>query len=239
MNRSTSKVMAAAAFSGALALVGCGASRAAVPLATASTSAVGASGGRVTAFERVAAPATVASEATALGVAAALPADPPQAAPWSGERLPARAAPRPLLSAWQRADNRAWCAPLAPSTLGGVGAGARPRQSAFAGGWAVEFDKQGAPGVTGRGEACATCGRGSFGIAGTSLTADGADELIGAGARPFTDGGRIAIQDPGEEPVAVATLVVGGQDCVYQVWSFLGREHLDELVAGLRLVDAR
>jgi hypothetical protein len=238
MKRATKTVMAAAVC-GTLALVGCGGSRVVGPLASASPGSLGGTSGEAGAFASVDSSATAASESVALGVTSSGPAEPPTPAPWSGERLASRAAPRPLLTAWQRADNRAWCAPLAPSTLGAAGAGARPRQSAFAGGWAVEFDKQGAPGVTGRGEACATCGRGSFGIAGTSLTADGADELIGAGARPFTDGGRIAIQDPGEEPVAVATLVVGGQDCVYQVWSFLGREHLDELVAGLRLVDAR
>ena len=36
----------------------------------------------------------------------------------------------------------------------------------------------------------------------------------------------------------VATLKIQGQECVYQVWSFAGDEHLEELVRGLRFVTA-
>jgi hypothetical protein len=70
------------------------------------------------------------------------------------------------------------------------------------------------------------------------MSAEDAEDLLGPGATVFADGGRIDVQANADDPAAVATVVVPGQDCVYQVWSFLGREHLDELVAGLRLVDA-
>jgi hypothetical protein len=158
-------------------------------------------------------------------------------APWGAEHLASQAAPRPLLQAWTRADNQGWCAPLAPATLG-AGEGARPRVGSAPGGWSLEFDRRGAAGIGANGEVCTTCGRGAFGITGTAMSAEDAEDLLGPGATVFADGGRIDVQANADEPAAVATVVVPGQDCVYQVWSFLGREHLDELVAGLRLVDA-
>ena len=161
-------------------------------------------------------------------------------APWSNERLAMRDAPRPLVQAWQHADNRGWCAPIAPASIAAI-QGAQARRSAFEGGWAVEFDKQGAPGIGRDGNTCATCGRGSFGIAGTSMNRDSIDEETVAPA--WNDGSRAEYQstDSNDDPTksgAVATIVVPGQECVYQVWSFLGQEHLNELVSSLRFVDA-
>ncbi len=158
-------------------------------------------------------------------------------APWGAEHLAAQAAPRPLLQAWTRAENQGWCAPLAPATLG-AGEGARARTGSAPGGWSLEFDRRGSAGIGANGEVCTTCGRGAFGITGTAMNAEDAEDLLGPGATVFADGGRIDVQANADEPAAVATVVVPGQDCVYQVWSFLGREHLDELVSGLRLVDA-
>lgn len=160
------------------------------------------------------------------------------AAPWSAEPMAATAAPRALLTAWRRADNRTDCAPLAPSSLG-AGMGARARSASYAGGWAVEFDKAGLPGITASGETCARCGRGAFGIAGTTMTPDALDEDL-IGSERWSDGSHADVQATDEDPAhagRVATLVVSGQDCVYQVWSFLGEDHLRELVAGLRRVD--
>jgi hypothetical protein len=178
---------------------------------------------------------TAASESVALPEH--VEAAPAPAAPWSAERLAQPAAPRALLQAWRRADNSGWCAPLAPTSLG-AGEGARARSGAYAGGWSLEFDQRGSAGMTAAGEVCETCGRGSFGIAGTSMSAEEAEDLVGATATVLADGGRIDVQTSSEDPASVATIVVPGQDCVYQVWTFLGRAHLDQLVASLRLVDA-
>lgn len=156
--------------------------------------------------------------------------------PWSDTPLDSDAVPAPLLRAWAHAANRAQCAPLAPSALG-AGEGARARTSELEGGWAVEFDRRGMPGLGADGEPCARCGRAVFGIAGTNLTAE---DLAGEGdsvTPSFADGSQLLLEPPAEgEQVAAASLTVRGQDCVYQVWSFLGAEHVRELVSSLRLV---
>lgn len=212
-------------------MVGCGASRTGGPVVAASSPS--SAGAPTIAMHDTT--TTAASEAVAL--TAHVEAAPAAPAPWSAEHLAQPAAPRALLQAWRRAENHGWCAPLAPTTLG-AGEGARARSGAYAGGWSLEFDKRGVAGMTARGDVCETCGRGAFGVAGTAMSTDEAEDLVGATATVLADGGRIDVQASGEDPAAVATIVVPGQQCVYQVWSFLGRAHLDELVSSLRLVDA-
>lgn len=164
-------------------------------------------------------------------------------APWSAAPLPSTDVPAPLLAAWARAENRATCAPLAPGSMGRAD-GAEARVSSLVeGGWAVEFDRRGMPGMSADGEGCARCGRGVFGIAGTRMSPD---EIVTESDEAdvptpsFADGSHLAMEEPGEgETVAAATLAVRGQGCVYQVWSFLGPDHLRELVGGLRMVEVR
>jgi hypothetical protein len=145
-------------------------------------------------------------------------------APWSETQLSLASAPT-LATAWASAENRGWCAPLTPQ----VAAGARATQ--LDGGWMVEFDEAGAPGVTEDGEPCESCGRGTFGIAGTAM---GVDEMMEAPSPSFADGSAADITT--EEGVASATLAVPGQRCVYQVWSFRGEAHLQELLGTMRFV---
>lgn len=163
------------------------------------------------------------------------------AAPWAREApLGAQAVPAPIVSAWEHAENRAQCAPLAPTSLG-AGDGARPRVGELEGGWAVEFDRRGLPGIRPDGETCARCGRGAFGIAGTNLIPEDlvSEESDSDLPEPsFADGSHLSVEPPASgEDVAAAILTVRGQGCVYQVWSFLGEEHVRELVDSLRLVD--
>ncbi len=162
-------------------------------------------------------------------------------APWSDTPLASDLVPAPILSAWERAENRGQCAPLAPRELG-AGNGARARVSELEGGWAVEFDRRGMPGLGRDGQTCARCGRGVFGIAGTNLTPDDlVTEESDTEAPPpsFADGSHLELEATEGEPVAAATLTVRGQGCVYQVWSFLGEEHVRELVSSLRLVEVQ
>jgi hypothetical protein len=145
-------------------------------------------------------------------------------APWSTATLSASEAPI-VATAWAGAENRGWCAPLAPE----VAANARATQ--LDGGWMVEFDDAGAPGVTEDGEPCESCGRGTFGIAGTAM---GVDEMMQTPSPAFADGSAADVSE--EEGVASATIAVPGQRCVYQVWSFRGEAHLHELLGTLRFV---
>jgi hypothetical protein len=183
--------------------------------------------------------ATTAHEAATVSeeVAASLPD-----APWADALLGSEAVPAPILSAWEHAENRNQCAPLVPVALG-RGEGARPRVGQLEGGWAVEFDRRGMPGIDRDGEMCERCGRGVFGIAGTNLTPEDLvteDSDADLPAPSFADGSHLSVEPPAEgEQVAAAIITVRGQGCVYQVWSFLGEDHVRELVSSLRLVDVQ
>jgi hypothetical protein len=152
-------------------------------------------------------------------------------APWSGALVPASSLPETVATALESAENRSWCAPMVPAS-----AGEPARAATLAGGWSLEFDQRGAPGVRANGNSCIRCGRAAFGVAGTSM---GTDEAVDfdeeAPIAMFNDG---STQDVvAEDGVASATLTVGGQGCVYQVWSFLGEDHLNSLLEELRFVE--
>jgi hypothetical protein len=163
------------------------------------------------------------------------------AAPWSAPPVAANQAPGALISAWRLADNRDSCRPLAPTRYL---EGARIRRADYAGGWAVEFDKQGMPGMTRNGRACTNCGRSAFGIAGTAISVEDEDPME-AEELTLADGSRVRYEpsvdeadlEDGDAAGSVASLKIAGQDCVYQVGSFSGEEHLQGLIEDLRFVD--
>jgi len=158
--------------------------------------------------------------------------------PWAAPPMSANEAPRQILSAWENADNRASCAPLATRTLGRA-TGARARTSELSGGWLVEFDRPGLPGIDRQGRECDTCGRSVFGIAGTAMAPDTLDPESDSLAPTYNDGSHaeVEVTDADGESVASVTFTVNGQGCVYEVWSLLGPDHLAELVSGLRFVE--
>ncbi|HJL16425.1 MAG TPA: hypothetical protein RMH99_12260 [Sandaracinaceae bacterium LLY-WYZ-13_1] len=161
-------------------------------------------------------------------------------APWSSAPLASEQVPGPVLQAWAAARNRGVCAPLAPADV--EGASARV-SDLVEGGWAVEFDRRGMPGLSASGETCRRCGRGVFGIAGTGMSPDALvteEDEADVPSPSFADGSHLQVEPPAEgESVAAATLTVRGQGCVYQVWSFLGEEHVRALVEQLRRVEVR
>jgi len=210
-------------------LVGCGGSVANAPIASAPHAVTSASVESVidpVAATEVAAPETVAIDPSTL----------PEA-PWADAPLTTRDVPPPILTAWERAENRETCAPIAPRSFGAAD-GARARASELEGGWAVEFDRRGMPGVARDGNACTSCGRGVFGIAGTSMTPEElAGERSDVPQPSFRDGSHAELEVSEGESVAAATLTLAGEGCVYQVWSFLGQDHVEELVRELRRVE--
>ena len=215
-----------------LVLAGCGAS------AAPETAGVGSMERQAAGDEDAALAWAMSDDGTGEPVAETADGEPLPEAPWTADTVDAGDVPRELLAAWNGADNRDWCAPLAPSTA----TGARARRSSFDGGWAVEFDKRGLPGVTQSGRACTRCGRGAFGIAGTAMYVDDEDPTE-AEEQVMRDGSRVRIEvsedeegEPSDANGVVATIKIRGQDCVYQVWSFGGDAHLQELLRDLRFV---
>lgn len=143
--------------------------------------------------------------------------------PWRKPPLAAADVPRVYLDQWRKADNRTHCALVAPRLLGGV-TNATPRAASFAGGWAVAYDTPEQ--------------RSAFGIAGTGVEPDGTTYSKWPFARDWDDGSHAGYgPEGGTGPNELAYVRIEGQDCLYNVWSRLGREHLESLLNELRFVE--
>jgi hypothetical protein len=150
------------------------------------------------------------------------PAPAAAAAPWSGERLAAGAVPAVYVAEWRKAENRATCGLIALASLG-EGGGATSRAATFSGGWAVAYDRSGL--------------RSAFGVAGTGSRAAEPSYDAWPHRRAWADGSSAGYgPEGGTGPSQLAYLRIAGQDCLYNVWSRLGRAHLEHLLENLRFV---
>lgn len=80
-------------------------------------------------------------------------------APWDAPALTRGDVPAVYVTQWEKAENRATCALIAPRSVGPEGAGATARAATFSGGWAVAYDL---PSL-----------RSAFGVAGTGASQAG------------------------------------------------------------------
>jgi uncharacterized membrane protein len=144
-----------------------------------------------------------------------------------------------ILTQWRKANNRDTCAPLGfAQALDGSA-----RAAQFAGGWAVAWDLPGQ--------------RSAFGIAGTGSLPSDSDAPDAQRARLTAQWPQVralpalpqpafagyGIEGAGAYPSdnpqghglnSLAYVRVGGQKCDYNVWSHLGRAHLEGLLGSLR-----
>jgi len=155
--------------------------------------------------------------------------------------LSARDTPAVLLDEWTKSGSKSDCPPLAFSALGD-GTGGVPRAAEFGDGWAVAWDKPGAPGQLPDGQSSPTAGRSTFGIAGVSGLAGAftawpyrVEWADGSSAGYGVEGGGAEVD--GTTTKWLAYLRLAGHDCLYNVWSNLGRTHLEYLLGQLRAVD--
>jgi hypothetical protein len=145
-------------------------------------------------------------------------------APWREQPLALTSIPTVYVEQWQKAENRTSCALVAPRSIGEAGKGATPRAAKFAGGWAVAYDL---PDV-----------RSAFGIAGAGVSAGEPSYAKWPYVQQWDDGSRAEYgPEGGEGPNQLAYLRIQGQDCLYNVWSRLGRDHLELLMREMRLVE--
>ena len=152
------------------------------------------------------------------------PASPvPTRAPWSAPALTRADVPSAYATQWEKAENRSTCALIAPRTVGTKGAEARSRAATFSGGWAVAYDL---PDL-----------RSAFGVAGTGVSAGDSTYDQWPHSLTWDDGSRADYgPEGGTGPNELAYLRIEGQDCLYNVWSRLGRDHLEQLIHELRFV---
>ncbi len=126
------------------------------------------------------------------------------------------------LSQWSVAQNRATCGLFALAKLG-KGAGAVPRAATFSGGWAVAYDLPQK--------------RSAFGIAGTGSLATDPTYADWPNHMEWSDGSRADYGlEGGTGPNNLAYLRIANEGCLYNVWSRISREHLEELLTGIRRV---
>lgn len=143
-------------------------------------------------------------------------------APWRETPIPRANVPAVYVTQWEKAENRATCAMVAPLDLG-AGANATPRAATFSGGWGVAYDL---PNL-----------RSAFGIAGAGVTADDPSYDNWPYVQQWDDGSRAEYgPEGGQGPNQLAYVRIQGQRCLYNVWSRLGRAHLEHLLRNLRLV---
>lgn len=167
--------------------------------------------------------------------------DPPPAPP-----RPDPAARTIALAEWRKSEQPHTCAPLALTS--DAGAQGTARRAEFSGGWGVAFDQ---PGL-----------RSAYGFAGTGFLPEDLDEVAAQRARlaaqwpyfrelaqlpkpSFAGYGIEGAKDyPADKPDgrgknSIAYVRVAGQQCDYNVWSKLGRAHLEHLLEHLELLPTR
>lgn len=163
-------------------------------------------------------------------------------APWVDPSLTLSDVEQVLADQWNSAANRRWCSALFPADVGVIDAGGRIRSANFSGGWAIAWDRDAGPGREPTGEYCPDCGRGAFGIAGAGLRASGDEASRAPNTLVWADGstggfGPEGGPDAPDGAPILMTLLINGEGCVYNVWSFLGEEHLLSLTRELRFVE--
>ncbi|MGZ3439723.1 MAG: hypothetical protein ACXVDD_09405 [Polyangia bacterium] len=142
----------------------------------------------------------------------------PKAAP---AKIAAGAVPRVLLDKWRKAENRAGCAPV---WFDDVPATARVRARYFAGGWGVTVRNPSRWGIAGAGVIAAPSDLEKWKFRSETV----AGIRAGYGLEGFTMG-----------PDWLAYIHVPGQSCMYNLWSSVGKAHLEERIDHLRVVDVR
>jgi hypothetical protein len=146
------------------------------------------------------------------------------AAPWEAPPIPVAAVNGPFVAEWTKAANKSTCALVAP--LGVTPTSAVARRANFSGGWAVAYDTPEK--------------RSAFGIAGTGANAADPSYDEWPHRKAWRDGSTIGYgPEGGTGPNQLAYLRIQGQGCLYNVWSTLGIEHLEQLVESLRFVDVK
>ncbi|MBN2113345.1 MAG: GerMN domain-containing protein [Acidimicrobiia bacterium] len=166
-------------------------------------------------------------------------------APWAAAPLAADTVPALVGQTWAAAEHGDRCAVLYPADPGSLASGAALHERYFGGDWGLAWDLPSGPGrwVPG-GDYCADCGREAFGIGGTYFEGlDYTEDAIWSHRLAWTDGSHggygyegLAATGSAGEPL-LAYLFLEGRGCLYNVWSYLGEDHLLQLISQLRFVE--
>ena len=137
---------------------------------------------------------------------------------------------------WNQAGNQSRARLVMPADLA-LSPIAIPRRSSVPGGWGVEWDDNGRPGVLPNGTFCETCGRAVAGVAALGTNADKAAVLRAPMNVQWNDGSAAGYSASRTDNRFVASLFVTGQGHAYQVWSYVSQRHLEHVISQLRFVE--
>ncbi len=160
--------------------------------------------------------------------------------PWSGGKLATGIARQVGVEQWSQAANRNSARLVLPADVF-LTPSQIVRPASPPGGWGVVWDDigTGKPGVLPSGQFCPTCGRAVVGMSASAAAADKAAVLRSPIAVQWSDGSAVGYSSaPNAARQFVATLFVAGQDRTYQLYSYIGQQHLENLLAQLRFVDS-
>jgi hypothetical protein len=162
-------------------------------------------------------------------------------APWDLSPIPIEEVAEVLAGEWERGEGA--CSALYPRDPSVIPWDAAIRPADFGSdSWAVAWDLPDGPGREPSGAYCASCGRGAFGVAGAGLVVDGDESDIWPNRLAWDDGslagyGLEGLDDAAPGAPLLMYLLVKEEGCLYNLWSFLGEDHLLALVASLRRVE--
>lgn len=159
--------------------------------------------------------------------------------PWSGSPLVPGGRQvflQVAMEEWNQAPNKETARLVMPADLA-LSPVNVPRRSPVTGGWGVEWDDPGKPGVLPNGTFCDTCGRAVAGVLALGTAADRAAVLRSPLTVQWNDGSAVGYSTRAENRRFVANLFVTGQGSAYQVWSYRSQRHLEYVISQLRFVE--
>lgn len=135
---------------------------------------------------------------------------------------------------WAEAGQPSTCPFLAFADLGPEAEQATIRRAEHASEMLVVWDNPSGPGHDTRGEPCDDCGRGVVGLG----TWQHGSSSVGTVTITWADGSYANIATLPWVYGVSARVQPAGADCVYQLWSHIGIQHVEYLISRLRQVVA-
>ncbi len=153
-------------------------------------------------------------------------------APWGADAIDPAALPDVYRLEWAEAGQPDTCPFLAFADLGPGAADATIRRGEHDREMLVTWDNPDGPGHDRTGEPCDDCGRGVVGL-GTFQ-----DGHVGQATIAWDDGSFANVAELPWVYGVSARIKPAGAECIYQLWSHLGHDHVSYLIGQLRLVEA-
>lgn len=166
------------------------------------------------------------TKSSAVLVMAANPSNDAPRAPWTNAPINSSATDAVYRQEWLKAESQSLCPMLAlPKHSSAHLSSASVRRANFAGGWGVAYDLSNL--------------RSAYGVANASTVNPQDLSHNWPYNVTYQDGSTLSYGHEGGNPTApwLAYIVLPKNNCFYNVWSAQGKEHLEQIIADLRLVN--